>query len=159
MRTDGLTGVANRRHLDERLQNDLEKAQRYGSLLSVIMADIDNFKRINDSYGHLKGDEVILAFTAVLNECVRSADFVARFGGEEFFIILPETDRAGAELLAERIRVAMQAKKIEGVPYPVTASFGLTEVLKNDALERIVQRADQALYQAKEAGRNRVVSI
>lgn len=159
MRTDGLTGVANRRHLDEQLQIELEKAQRYGSVLSVIMADLDNFKHINDSYGHLKGDEVIVTFTAVLNECVRSADFVARFGGEEFFIILPETGRAGAELLAERIRVAMQAKKIEGVPHSVTASFGLTEVLRHDALERIVQRADQALYQAKEAGRNRVVSI
>ena len=159
MRTDGLTGVANRRHLDERLQTELERAQRYGSVLSVIMADLDNFKRINDSYGHLKGDDVIVMFTTVLKECVRSADFVARFGGEEFFIILPETDRGGAGLLADRIRVTMQTKKIEGVAHPVTASFGLTEVLKNDALERIVQRADQALYQAKESGRNRVVSI
>jgi len=159
MLTDGLTGVANRRHLDERMPCELERVHRYGNTLSVIMADLDNFKRVNDTYGHLKGDEVIVAFAKVLTECVRSADFVARFGGEEFFVILPEADRAGAELLAERIRAAMQAKKIEGISQPITASLGVTEVLKNDGFERIVQRADQALYQAKEAGRNRVLSV
>lgn len=159
MLTDGLTGVANRRHLDDRLKIDLERLHRYGNTLSVVMADLDNFKRINDNYGHLKGDDVIVAFANALMESVRSVDFVARFGGEEFFIILSETGREGAELLAERARASMQVQKIEGIPYSVTASFGITEALKNDSLERIVQRADQALYQAKEAGRNQVISI
>jgi diguanylate cyclase len=123
------------------------------------MTDLDNFKRVNDSYGHMKGDEVINVFTEVLTSNVRSADFVARYGGEEFLVILPETTRVGAEMLAERIREAMQARQIEGIPHPVTASFGVTVALASDSLEGILQRADQALYQAKGAGRNRVVVI
>jgi diguanylate cyclase (GGDEF)-like protein len=159
MLTDGLTGVANRRHLDERLQDELERMQRYENTFSVLMADLDHFKRVNDTFGHIKGDEVIVTFVKVLQDCLRTVDFVARFGGEEFFIILPETDRAAAVSLAERVREAMRTKKIEGIAYPVSASFGVTEALKNDSLERIVQRADQALYQAKEAGRDCVVAV
>ena len=158
MMTDWLTGVANRRHLDERLQNELDRVRRYGSTLSVIMTDLDNFKRVNDTYGHIKGDEVINIFTGVMTDSVRSADFVARFGGEEFLVILPETALAGAELLAERIRQVMEAEKIEGIPHPVTASFGVVEAKESDSVEKILKRVDQALYKAKEEGRNRVIS-
>lgn len=156
---DGMTGIANRRHLDERLQIELERVQRYEHTFSVIMGDLDHFKRVNDDYGHLKGDEVIKMFADVLTGSVRSTDFVARFGGEEFFVILSDTTRAGAELLAERVRTSFRGKKIDAIPGPLTASFGVTEALKNDDLERIVQRVDQALYQAKAAGRNCVISV
>lgn len=158
MMTDWLTGVANRRHLDERLQSELDRVRRYGHTLSVIMTDLDNFKRVNDTYGHMKGDEVINVFTEVLTDNVRSADFVARYGGEEFLVILPETTRVGAELLAERIRESLQARIIGGISHPITASFGVTEAMENDSLDGILQRVDEALYQAKEAGRNRVIS-
>jgi diguanylate cyclase (GGDEF)-like protein len=154
MMTDWLTGVANRRHLDERLQCELDRVRRYGNTLSVIMTDLDRFKRVNDAYGHIKGDEVINIFTDVLTENVRSADFVARFGGEEFLVMLPETTLAGAELLANRIRESLQTRKIEGIPHPVTASFGVTEALESDEVESVLQRVDQALYEAKESGRN-----
>ncbi|HEC17833.1 MAG TPA: diguanylate cyclase [Gammaproteobacteria bacterium] len=159
MLTDDLTGVANRRHLDERLQFELERMQRYGRGFSVIMADLDHFKQVNDTYGHIKGDEVIVTFADVLKSELRSADFVARFGGEEFIVILPETAETAAQLLADRVRASMQAKKIKGFPHSVTASFGVTGVKKEDSLEGVVQRVDRALYQAKESGRNQVVVV
>lgn len=157
MMTDWLTGVANRRHLDERLQSELDRVRRYGNTLSVIMTDLDNFKRVNDTYGHIKGDEVINIFTGVMVDCIRSADFVARFGGEEFLIMVPETKLPGAKLLAERIRMEMEAKNIEGIPHPITASFGVIEARGDDVVEDILKRVDQTLYKAKEEGRNRVV--
>lgn len=159
MLTDGLTGVSNRRHLDERLQAELKRIQRYGHVFSVVMADLDYFKQVNDTYGHLKGDEVIKTFVDIINNSIRTADFVARFGGEEFFIILPETDLSGATLLAERICESFQKTCIQDIKGSLTASFGVTEAEKNDYLEGLVQRVDQALYQAKSAGRNCVISI
>ena len=156
MMTDWLTGGANRRHLDERLKNELDRAQRYGCALSVIMTDLDRFKQVNDTYGHSKGDEVINAFTDVITACVRATDFVSRYGGEEFVVVLPETTKEGARQLAERIRASMEATRIEGIPHPVTASFGVSTVLETDTVDEILQRADAALYQAKEAGRNRL---
>jgi diguanylate cyclase (GGDEF)-like protein len=159
MLTDWLTGVANRRHLDERLKSELDRVRRYGGTLSVIMADLDHFKRINDNYGHVKGDEVINIFTDVIVEAVRSADFVSRFGGEEFLLMLPETTLAGAEQLAGRIRASIESLPIEGIPHPVTASFGVTMAQKDDNTETLLRRVDEALYQAKEQGRNLVVSL
>lgn len=154
MMTDWLTGIANRRHLDERLQSELDRVRRYGNTLSVIMTDLDNFKRVNDTYGHIKGDEVINIFSEVLTDSLRSADFVARFGGEEFLVMLPETTLAGAELLANRIRETLEARKIDGIPHPVTASFGVTEAQGSDDIEGVLRRVDQALYEAKDSGRN-----
>jgi diguanylate cyclase (GGDEF)-like protein len=133
--------------------------RRYGGTLSVIMADLDHFKRINDNYGHVKGDEVINIFTDVIVEAVRSADFVSRFGGEEFLLMLPETTLAGAEQLAGRIRASIESLPIEGIPHPVTASFGVTMAQKDDNTETLLRRVDEALYQAKEQGRNLVVSL
>lgn len=158
MLTDWLTGVANRRHLDERLKSELDRVKRYGGALSIIMTDLDHFKRVNDTYGHGKGDEVINLFTDIMVDTVRSADFVSRFGGEEFLLMLPETTREGAEQLAGRIRALIESATLEGITQPITASFGVTTALEDDTAESLLERVDKALYQAKEQGRNLVVS-
>jgi diguanylate cyclase (GGDEF)-like protein len=152
--TDWLTGIANRRYLDQRLQSELDKFHRHGNSLSLIMADLDNFKKINDNHGHAIGDEVIKAFTQVMQNNIRSTDLISRYGGEEFIIMLPETSQAGAEDLAERIRVAMEAEKIEGVSGKVTASFGITIAKEKDTFESLLRRADHAMYESKDKGRN-----
>ena len=152
--TDWLTGVANRRHLNQRLQNELDRFHRHGHSLSLIMADIDYFKKINDNYGHAKGDQVIICFTEVMEDIIRTTDLISRYGGEEFIIMLPETSQAGAEELAERIRVAIENKNISGLSHPVTASFGITAAREKDTLESLLKRVDQAMYQSKEKGKN-----
>ncbi len=157
--TDWLTGIANRRYLDQRLQYELEKFHRYNHSLSLIMADLDNFKEINDHYGHSKGDKVIKAFTDVIKENIRTTDLISRYGGEEFIIMLPDTSQAGAEELAERIRHSMENKKISGISHPVTASFGITIAKKEDTCESLLKRVDQAMYRSKDKGRNYCSSL
>ena len=115
MLTDPLTGIANRRYLDERMSMEMERVGRYGQSLAVIMTDLDYFKRFNDTYGHLKGDDVLKTFAHVMQETLRATDFVARFGGEEFMIVMPETTSEGAIHLAERIRESMQKQSIVGI--------------------------------------------
>jgi diguanylate cyclase (GGDEF)-like protein len=159
--TDELTGLANRRHLDQRLGEEIVRAQRYAKPLSLLILDIDHFKAINDGYGHKAGDEALRALAQVLRGEVRDVDLVARYGGEEFVLVLPETDGTGAELSAERIRRAVARHPFrlpDGREFGITVSVGLAGYPECAAsAAELMTRADQALYTAKQAGRNRVV--
>jgi diguanylate cyclase (GGDEF)-like protein/PAS domain S-box-containing protein len=153
--TDGLTGVYNHRMLQKRLQEEYERAIRYNLPLSVVMIDVDRFKRYNDTYGHPAGDEVLRQIAQMLQNNVRTSDVVTRYGGEEFVIILPNTDRVGAMSLSERFRFTLEMAT--WAKCQVTASFGVT-TLSPSTPDRLalVEEADKAMYQAKENGRNRV---
>jgi len=158
--TDHLTGVANRRHFLDGATHEFERARRYGHPLSVIMADIDHFKRINDSYGHQVGDRVIQAFAATLQSCLRGCDRVGRLGGEEFAAILPETSATAARQAAERVRAQIETLAVpmpDGGCLRFTASFGCaTRSAEDGTIAATLARADSALYRAKNAGRNAV---
>ncbi|MEI7836466.1 MAG: diguanylate cyclase [Planctomycetota bacterium] len=155
---DPLTGLPNRRALMERLEKEWARIQRYGGVLSVVMADIDNFKRINDTYGHSVGDKILQAVSSALASQCREADTPARYGGEELTVLLPECDVAGATILAERCRQAVQNSVVEvnrkGVS--VTASFGVADSIGIPTAEALIVAADTCLYAAKAAGRNTV---
>jgi diguanylate cyclase (GGDEF)-like protein len=161
--TDPLTGVHNRRYMEQCFNTEFASANRYGQPLCVLMLDIDHFKRINDTYGHQIGDQVLIDLGKILRLAVRETDVVARYGGEEFVVITPHTTLEGAITLAERMRKAIES---HGVALPndagvitVTASFGvatLTPEVKNS--ESLVHLADMSLYRAKQEGRNRVVA-
>jgi two-component system cell cycle response regulator len=155
--TDPLTGVANRGHIEECLANEVARAMRFKTTLSVGMVDIDHFKRTNDSFGHPFGDRVIREVARVLAETVRQVDKVGRYGGEEFLVVMPGTGLDGAGVLAERIRAAVAALTHAPENHTATLSVGVAQ-WEPDAgnWEGLVSRADQALYQAKEEGRNRV---
>jgi diguanylate cyclase (GGDEF)-like protein len=164
--TDGLTGLSNRRHLDEHLETEWRRAAREGQELSFMMVDVDFFKKYNDAYGHLQGDECLRRVASSLKESVRRpGDIVARYGGEEFAILLPNTPASGGghvALLAQKRVAAMQIehKASEASQY-VTVSIGvatLTPKTLGESLETLTEQADQALYQAKRLGRNRVFS-
>jgi diguanylate cyclase (GGDEF)-like protein len=152
---DGLTGVANRRTFDARLAAEADRSVRSGRPLSVVLFDVDHFKRLNDLHGHQAGDEALQRVAATLSAGVRSIDLVARYGGEEFVVILPDTDLATAGQTAERLRRAVEALPTEP---RVTASLGVA-ALPRSALDPtgVVAAADEALYEAKQGGRNRVV--
>ncbi|MBK7949506.1 MAG: GGDEF domain-containing protein [Deltaproteobacteria bacterium] len=163
-RQDGLTGLGNRRAMEERLGEIHGMACRYGNPYALILIDIDHFKLFNDSQGHLAGDEVIRSVSAALREAVRAVDSVYRYGGEEFLILLPETDGHGAALVTERVRAAVAGRALRHPASPtaphVTVSLGYTEVPTPEAArqlswEDVVRRADEALYGAKQRGRNR----
>ncbi len=153
--TDRLTGVYNRLKLDESLGAELERSNRYGNALSIILLDIDHFKAVNDTYGHQAGDKVLCRLAALFKERVRRTDILGRWGGEEFMILCPETDIASAGALAEQLRLA-----IEDAPFPVggkvTVSFGVARHKGGDTVGSVISRADEALYRAKQKGRNRV---
>lgn len=160
--SDGLTGIANRRHFDNYLQSEWAKAARYGKTLALIMVDIDFFKAYNDTYGHQSGDECVIKIAAVLQNGVkRASDLTARYGGEEYAIILPETNASGALLLAEQLRLAVEQQKMEhhsSVYGIVTISLGVAAFMPKPGSSPavLVSRADQALYEAKRQGRNQV---
>jgi diguanylate cyclase (GGDEF)-like protein len=160
--TDALTGVANRRTLDQTLRHEWFRAQRSGKPLSVLMIDADHFKAFNDQHGHQAGDDALRVLAKVIAENIRRpADLVARYGGEEFSVILAETDSAGAQQIAEHIRVAVeQLPFVAGIESPITVSIGISTwtTSANTSLEQLLFAADKALYQAKEGGRNRVVA-
>ncbi|MBI5488067.1 MAG: diguanylate cyclase [Deltaproteobacteria bacterium] len=159
--TDQLTGLANRRTFDGELERQTKSAERYRKPLSLIMCDVDHFKKVNDTYGHSVGDVVLKAFGQVLLGCKRDLDVVARYGGEEFVVLCEETDTAGAKLLAERIRKDLAARTFaaEQGPFHVTCSLGVaTFPLHASDKARLVQVADELLYKAKQAGRNRTVA-
>lgn len=158
--TDELTGLPNRRKAIEVLETELNRHLRSGASLSVAMLDIDNFKSINDSFGHAAGDEVLAEVAIRLSGVVRDYDLVARIGGEEFLVIAPETDREGAFVLAERLRTAIAQTPFgpTGQSLAVTVSAGVTTAHESDGnIDPLLARADQALYDAKRRGRNRVV--
>lgn len=158
--TDGLTGLYNRKHLMETLGREVIKAQRHEQRFSVLMIDIDHFKKYNDTYGHLAGDDVLSSMASIFHEIIRGMDFAARYGGEEFLVMLPETALDGAMDVAERIR-ARVAKEIfisNGKKVSVSVSIGVAEFpTDGDALESVINRADTALYKAKRHGRDQVV--
>jgi diguanylate cyclase (GGDEF)-like protein/PAS domain S-box-containing protein len=154
--TDGLTGLKNHRSFQERLSEEVARAHRNETPLSVIMLDVDWFKQYNDSYGHPAGDRVLKQVAEILQRNARQTDLVARYGGEEFVLILPHTDIAGAAALAERIRadIAANAWNLRAV----TASLGVAEVLPEDTPATLLARADASLYRAKSTGRNAVAA-
>ncbi len=153
--TDRLTGLNNRQKLDQAIAEEADRAARYGHALSVILFDVDHFKSVNDTHGHLVGDDVLVKMAETLTETIRSVDIAGRWGGEEFLVICPETDDAGSAQVAEKIRRA-----IESMDFPVvgtkTASFGIAQFKKGEPASTVIQRADEALYVAKQQGRNRV---
>ncbi len=152
---DRLTGLFNRRKLDEVLEAEIARSQRYGNALGIIILDIDHFKNVNDTFGHQVGDQVLQLFAGQLSKSVRKVDVLGRWGGEEFLIICPETSRNGLLNLAEMLRRKVQEEAVPEVG-PQTASFGLALFEENDTVAALVNKADKALYQAKENGRNRV---
>jgi diguanylate cyclase (GGDEF)-like protein len=152
---DGLTGLANRRACSDALQAEASRAERFGTPLSVVLADLDGFKDVNDVHGHGVGDEVLRTFAAVLRETLRESDIAGRWGGEEFLLLLPGADEAGAAQLAERVRVALSSRRIAGAPgLRVSASFGVAEHAAEFSAEQLVGSADGALYRAKRAGKD-----
>jgi diguanylate cyclase (GGDEF)-like protein len=157
--TDMLTGLANRRIIMQQAQAELRRARRYQKDLAVMMLDIDYFKRINDVYGHAAGDKVLSQFATLCRQSIRDTDYAGRYGGEEFFILLPEVDVKTAILSAERLRITVAEHSFtitEAQTLSITCSIGLAMYLPDqDDLDKLLLRADQALYQAKHQGRNR----
>ena len=158
-RVDALTGLFNRRHLEEELRRQGSTARRHGTPLAALLLDIDHFKRVNDTYGHPAGDLVLQEFGRRLQGHLRAGDVAGRWGGEEFLVLLPGTDRAAALTVAERIRAATSEAPVvtDGMPILVTVSGGCA-VGWPDGPDELVSRADAALYAAKAAGRNRIVA-
>lgn len=156
--TDPLTGIPNRRALDHELSMLIAQHRRRSTTFSVIMVDIDHFKRVNDQNGHMVGDKVLKAFARNLTNCFRELDFIGRFGGEEFAVILPRTSLRLAGDAAERAResIANCEDFSTDVILKITASFGVAEIVGNETEMEVAQRADNALYAAKKAGRNQV---
>jgi diguanylate cyclase len=155
---DSLTGLPNREFYQQRLEQELQRIKRYGGKLSLMVCDVDLFKRINDNYGHLAGDKVLNIIAKSLQKNLRSSDFIARYGGEEFVALMPETSTAEAKIIAEKLR-----KKIERSPFnfkkepiQITVSFGISEFAPGESADEVFSRADKALYAAKEKGRNQV---
>jgi two-component system, cell cycle response regulator len=156
---DGLTGLANRRSCEETLTTELARAERFPSPLAVVVTDLDDFKDVNDRYGHQAGDVVLREFGALLRETVRDIDVAGRWGGEEFLLVLPGTDLEGAAHVAERLRRALAARTVlsaDGEPIRVTASFGVAAYTQGQTASALFSAADAALYEAKGTGKNRV---
>lgn len=152
---DKLTGIYNRQTLDDLLSREIARSRRYKTPLSLVMADIDHFKQVNDTYGHQVGDKVLRAVAETFRENIRLSDISGRWGGEEFLIITPQTTKTSAASMAEKLRKAIERRSFYH-DEPVTVSLGVTEMKEGDTLESLIRRADEALYQAKNLGRNRV---
>jgi diguanylate cyclase (GGDEF)-like protein len=158
--TDPLTGAHNRRYFMETALKEITRSKRYKTALSMVLLDIDHFKKINDTYGHSTGDEVLKALVSATESALRDSDVFCRIGGEEFAAILVETDIELAQSTAERIRLMLEALEVavEGDTIKMTVSMGLSQLRTDDDLDKLMKRTDDALYQAKESGRNRVVT-
>jgi len=155
---DRLTGAWNRRRFDELLNLEMERARRYGHPLSLIMFDIDHFKRVNDNFGHQAGDDLLAALAVYLSAHIRDSDILARWGGEEFMLITPDTDIESAHNLAEKLRVLVECGNF-GEVGRITCSFGVVPFHADDAADDFTGRADAAMYHAKQSGRNRVCRV
>ncbi|MDD5157518.1 GGDEF domain-containing protein [Sulfurimonas sp.] len=153
--TDRLTGLYNRFKIEFFVDEEMNRAERYKRVFSVILVDIDNFKSVNDNYGHLVGDTVLRDFSNILKDKVRKSDIVGRWGGEEFLIILPEANVGEAKKVAEYLREQIENFEFANIKNR-TSSFGVTQYREEDCIETIINRADTALYRAKENGRNQV---
>lgn len=155
---DSLTGLPNRRGFDQIAMNAIDASRRDYKALAAMLLDLDHFKRLNDTHGHLAGDEVLIGFADDIRRCLRNSDIICRWGGEEFIILLPDTNSSGARRVAEKIRLLAEQHTyvFTGSALQVTVSLGLTELHPGDTLQSLIARADQALYSAKQSGRNRV---
>jgi len=160
--TDPLTLTLNRRALVDRLDEEMERARRYGLVLTLLMVDLDHFKRVNDTHGHLVGDEVLREVSMIIQREVRTVDIVARYGGEEFVVVLPETAEEGAVAFAERLRQRIAEHRIAGEEgedaLSLTVSIGVATFPSSsiETTDDLISHADDALYRAKAEGRNKV---
>jgi diguanylate cyclase (GGDEF)-like protein len=155
---DPLTGIANRSALDDALRREISHAQRQDSSCALLIIDIDHFKAVNDKYGHIIGDSALRALAQRADQCKRDGDLLFRYGGEEFVILLRDTDLSGAQLLAERIRACLASAPCScaGIDLHLTVSIGVSNLQSGDSPVTLFARADQALYSAKRGGRNQV---
>jgi two-component system, cell cycle response regulator len=158
--TDGLTQLYNSRYFYNQLKVEIDRTTRYQRPLSLLLLDIDQFKEYNDRFGHLEGDKVLIRLGQVIKSCLRKMDSAYRYGGEEFTVLLPETEGGEAAKVAERIRAAVASElfylQADAPPVHITISIGVTEFNLHEAVTVFVQRADKAMYQSKQAGRNRI---
>jgi len=157
--TDGLTNLFNSRHFYSQLKGEIERSNRYGYKLSLLLLDIDNFKVFNDTYGHLEGDKVLVRIGHMINACLRRMDSAYRYGGEEFTIVLPGTHGEEARTVAERLRTAVAAEAFtvgDVSDLSITISIGVSQYRQGESVADFVQRADQAMYKSKQSGRNQV---
>lgn len=160
--TDGLTGLFNSRHFYKQLDLEVDRIRRYNHSISILIIDIDHFKDYNDLFGHMEGDKVLFRIGELIKSCLRRMDTAYRYGGEEFTVILPETNNQDAIIVAERIRRIIEAETFtpsSGEKITITVSIGTTEYEPEERISSFVQRADKALYVSKDLGRNRVSSI
>lgn len=158
-RHDVLTGCLNRRYITQLATQEVSRSTRHNHVFTVLLMDLDHFKKVNDTYGHAAGDQALKSFAEICRNNVRTSDSVARFGGEEFLVLLPDTDASHAKILAERIRSNTELAMVhsEGISFKITVSIGIAQFAGgSDPFEQIVARADTALYRAKANGRNRV---
>ncbi|MGZ8717227.1 MAG: GGDEF domain-containing protein, partial [Gaiellaceae bacterium] len=156
---DGLTGIANRRQCEEALTSEIARADRLGTPLTLVLADLDDFKSINDVHGHAAGDDVLREFAAVLRATLRDSDLGGRWGGEEFLLLLPGADAVGGTQLADRVRSSLNERTFlghEGAVFSVTCSFGVAQHTPGSNERELFAAADRALYRAKREGKNRV---
>lgn len=153
---DALTGVANRRRLQEFLEYEIERIRRHAAPLAVILVDLDQFSEVNDIYGHTAGDDVLRSTARCLKECVRGTDLVGRWGGGQFLLALPVTDAQQAVVLADRLLARLRERPVGFRRQPVTGSFGVTEWNSVDSVDSLISRADEALHEAKRRGRDQV---
>jgi len=155
---DTLTGLFNRNKFNSLLGKEIRRSSRYRNNLSLILFDIDFFKIVNDEYGHQIGDEVLKEIAKLITQNVREHDTIVRWGGEEFLLLLPETDLKGASIVAEKIRITIYKQSLTKFKLNITASFGVSILKDDDTEESFISRSDEALYEAKETGRNKVVT-
>jgi diguanylate cyclase len=161
--TDALTGIANRKFFEQRIDENVRDAMRTGDELCLLMLDIDHFKKFNDTYGHQLGDQVLRLVAKTFTECIKGRDTAARYGGEEFVVLLPHTTLANAGKLADHLRLTVAGKMIVNRQTgkslgQITLSIGVAQYKRGEAVAHFIQRADKALYKAKGAGRNRVIA-
>lgn len=156
---DQLTGLYNRQKFNDIFKKEIKREKRYNNSLCVITFDIDDFKNFNDSFGHMAGDEVLKIISTIVTNNIREHDSVARWGGEEFLILLPQTQLEGAVLVAEKIRVAIEKYQDSAIPTKITASFGVSKLEEDDDEVSVLKKVNEALYTAKNKGKNLVISI